>query len=256
MFKYHKLISLFIGLLFLAVLQTYSRPVPVFRLLVAAFLIYVAAVGLYNRKYLQAADRYTFWGLVRPALLAASGLGIFFFLPSEGLRNLFLLVSVGTIFLFEVFLGNFSENFLVSEILVVAFGLFLSLAGLDFYFPSFGDAGAGGFSLQPLYLAGVFLIVYLLSRSLYEYTPLNSAQKNLAAAVMGIFCTQLFWSLSFLPLHFTAAAFLLLNFFYLCLMLYYYQIFNTLNLKKIYFHFGLFAVCASLVLLTTPWKVI
>lgn len=256
MFKYHKLVSLLIGLLFLAVVQTFSKPVPVFRFLLAAFVIYVAAVAWYNKKYLQDSGRYTFWAIVRPMLLAFAGLGFFFFLPSEGLRDLFLLSSVALIFSFEVFLGNFSENFLVSEILVVAFGLFLTLFGLDFYFPGVSLAKFGQLSFQPLYGLGIFFSVYLLSRSLYEYTPLETAQKNLSAAVMGLFSTQIFWALGFLPLHYTAAAFLLLNFLYACLMFHYYFLFNNLNLKKVYFHAGLFLVCAGLVMLTTPWKVI
>ena len=254
--KYHKLISLLIGLLFLAVLQTFSRPTPVFRLLIAAFLIYLLAMGWYNKKYLQAAGQYSFWALLRPILLVAAGLGISFFLPSAGLRNIFLLATVILIFLFELFLGNFSENFLISEILIVAFGLFMTFAGLDFYFPGLNSGTSRELAFQPFYTLGVAASVFLLSRSLYEYTPLNSVQKNLSAAVMGLFCGEVFWALSFLPLHFTVQAFLLLNFLYLCLMFHYYQIFNSLNLKKIYFHLGLFAACLGLVLLTTPWRVI
>lgn len=253
MFQYHKLISFSIGLLFLAVLQTFSVPTPVFRFLIAAFLLYILAVAWYNKKYLEAIGKYSFWGIVRPAMLATSGLGIFFFLPSEGLRNLFLLISVGTVSAFELFLGNFSENFLISEILIVAFGLFLTFSGLDFYFPG---TGGGNLSLQPLYAAGVFATVYLLSRSLYEYTPLSAPLKNVSAVVMGLFCSQFFWAVGFLPLHYTVSAFLLLNFLYLSLMLHYYHIYNTLNFKKIYFHLGLFAACIALVLLTTPWRVL
>lgn len=256
MFKYHKLTSLLIGLLFLAVLQTFSKPVPVFRFLISAFVFYILAVAWYNKKYLQSTGKYSFWAIIRPMLLAGAGLGIFFFLPSEGLRNLFLLVSVGLIFSFEIFLGNFSENFLVSEILVVAFGLFLTLFGLDFYFPGVGTAATRQYSFQPLYALGIFLSVCLLARSLYEYTPLDTLQKNLSAVVMGLFSTQIFWALGFLPLHYTAAAFLLLNFMYIGLMLHYYHLFNNLNPKKIYFHAGLFLVCASLVFLTTPWRAI
>jgi len=256
MLKYHKLISLLIGLLFLAVLQTFSRPVPVFRFLISAFVLYILGVAWYNKKYLESLGKYSFWAILRPILLAFAGLGIFFFLPSEGLRSFFLLSAVGLIFSFEMFLGNFSENFLVSEILVVAFGLFLTLFGLEFYFPGVGTAAVRQYSFQPLYGLGIFLAVYLLARSLYEYTPLDALQKNLSAAVIGLFCTQVFWALGFLPLHYTAAAFLLLNFLYISLMLHYYHLFNNLNLKKIYFHAGLFLVCASLVFLTTPWKAV
>jgi hypothetical protein len=246
MLKQHKFISFVWGLLFLIVLQIFATPEPVFRFLVPAFLLYVAVVTAYNRWYLLQAQKYNFWIALRPMLLLFSGFGLFLIIPSQFLRGLFLIISVAVITFFEIILGNFAENILLNETLLIAFGLFFSFAAFYQYTPGYGF----------LYLAGVFAGSSLLARSFYEFTPQPASGKLAGSLILGLFCGEFFWALNFLPLHFSALAIILFNLFYFCLILNYYYLFHILNFKKIQFHLFLIAGCSLAVLIATPWKII
>lgn len=246
MIKHHKFISFCAGLLFLIVLQKFATPVPVFRFLIPAFLVYAAAVGAYNVWYLKKIERYNFWTVARSLMLLAAAFGIFFVLPSENLRGLFLISTVAIITFVEVILGAAAENILLNETLLIAFGLFLGLFGADYYFPS----------LQAWFTIGIFLSGALLSRSFYEFTPEPRKAKMVAAVIMGLFCSELYWALNFLHFYYSSLAVFLFLAFYFCLIINYYRIFHILNYKKLQFHLFLITCCAVLVLLTTPWKII
>lgn len=265
MFKNHKHISLAIGLLYLLVLQWFSGPEPVFRFLAPAFLVFCALVAYYNKAYLQSIKKYNFWAMLRPLMLFASGFGIFFLLPTAGFRLLFLIPTFAIIFLVELNLGNFAENFLINETLIIAFGFFICLAAFNQYFPYFARVPVflgkyhvfdWQFSMEPLYLAGVFLSVTALSRAFYESIPQNDKTKWIGAVLLGLFSAELFWVLSFLPLHYSAQAVILFSVFYFCLILNYYHLFHSLSLKKIQFHLILIILACGLVVLATPWKIL
>ncbi|HVY68197.1 MAG TPA: hypothetical protein VHA30_04870 [Patescibacteria group bacterium] len=243
MLKYHKLTAFCLGLVFLVVVQKFATPAPVFRFLLPAFLAFAAAATLYNRWYLKQIGKYNFWLALRPVLLLCAAFGIFLFLPSEFSRNIFLLLTAGVIAFFEIILGNLAENLLLNETLIVAFGLFESLAAVAQYIPNFGS----------LCLAGVFAASGLLARSFYEFLPQPETTKTLGALLIGLFCAEFFWALNFLPWHFSVLGLLLFNFFYLLLILNYYYLFHTLSFKKLQFHLGLMAACTLLVLAATPW---
>lgn len=245
MLKYHKLISFCIGLLFLIVLQKFATPLPVFRFLLPAFFIYTAAVMLYNRWYLKAIGKYNFWIALRPALLLASGFGLFLIIPNEFLRGLFLIITVLVITFFEIILGNFAENILLNETLIIAFGLFFYFFAANYYTPAY----------QPLYLLGTFLSSSILARSFYEFIPKNGRTKMIGAVAIGLFCAEFFWVLNFLQFHFSVLSVILFNLFYFCLIINYYFLFHVLNFKKIQFHLFLMAVCGLAVIAATPWKI-
>ncbi len=245
MVKRHKLISFCIGLAFLIILQKFATPEPIFRFLLPAFLLYALAVNFYNRRYLKEIQRYNFWVALRPMLLLASGFGLFLVIPSEFLRGVFLITSVGVITLFEVLLGNQAENILLNETLFIAFGIFFTLFAAYFYSPAYG----------PFYLAGIFFSSCLLARSFYEFIPQQPKIKIVGAVAIGLFCSELFWSLNFLHFHFSVLALFLFNFFYFCLILNYYYLFHILNFKKIQFHLFLMAATSVIVLATTPWNI-
>ncbi|MCX6796876.1 MAG: hypothetical protein NTX98_00140 [Candidatus Doudnabacteria bacterium] len=251
MLKLHNLVAMAFGLLFLAVLQTFSNPYPIFRFLLPAFLAFLVLVVWYNYKYLKKIEKYNFWIIIRPVLLILSGFGIFLLLPSTGMRNLFLISGVLLISFFESFIGKFAEELLINEILIIAFGAFVAILGASFYIPPFAKP-----YLNVIYLIGIFSMTVLISRSFYEFTPVTKKTKLLASIILGLLCSEFLWVLSFLQFHYSVLAFLLFNLFYFCLILNYHYYFNTLNIKKIQFHLIILVISGGLALLATPWKII
>jgi hypothetical protein len=243
--KHHKLVAVCIGLLFLLVVQNFSSPIPVFRFLVPAVLAYIFFVGLYNRWYLKKIGKYNFWAVILPGLLMLAAFGAFLVIPSQNLRGLFLTLAVVLIALAEIILGNMSENLMLNQTLVVAFGLFFSLFGAYFYTPNF----------EPLYLIGIFFAGALLTRVFYESVPQPQRTKLVGSVVIGLFCAEMFWVLNFLNFHFSVLSLIMFNIFYFCLILNYYHLFHNLNFKKIQFHLLLIAFCSLMVVLATPWTV-
>ncbi len=243
--KHHKLISICIGLMFLLVVQNFSQPMPVFRFLLPAVLFYVGLVAAYNRWYLKQIGKYNFWALLLPELLMAAGFGAFLVIHSQNLRGLFLTATVVFIAFAEIILGNMSENLMLNQTLIIAFGLFLSFFGAYYYTPSF----------QPMYLIGVFLGGGILARVFYESVPQPEKTKLIGAMVIGLFCAELFWVLNFLQFHFSVLSLILFNIFYFCLVLNYYHLFHNLNFKKVQFHLLLIAFCSILVVMETPWAI-
>jgi hypothetical protein len=246
MLKYHNLISFGFGLLFLLVLQKFATPEPIFRFLVPAFLLFVVAVTFYNNWYLRKIGKYNFWVLLRAILLLLSGFGLFLIIPSESIRGLFLILTVFIITFLQMLLGNQAENILLNETLLIAFGLIFAFFGAYHYFPT----------NEPLFLAGIFFCSFLLSRSFYEFIPKPAQTKLVGALILGFFCSQLFWTLNFLPFHFSVLSALLFNIFYFCLILNYYHLFHILNFKKIQFHLLLILACDAAILLATPWRIV
>lgn len=246
MLKYHKFISLLIGLLFLIVLQTFATPEPIFRFLVPAFIGYALLVTLYNKWYLKQIEKYSFWILVRPVLLLLAGFGLFLIIPSDFLRGLFLILTVFVIAFFELILGNFAENLLLNETLIIAFGLFIFFFALFHYLPGY----------QTYYLAGIFFSSSLLTRSFYEFTPKSERIKIIGAVTVGLFCSQIYWALNFLQFHFSVLSIVLFNIFYFILILNYYHLFHVLNFKKIQFHLILISLSSLLVVIVTPWQIL
>lgn len=246
MTKHHNLISFALALLFLIVLQKFATPEPVFRFLLPAFLIYLFVVGYYNRWYLKKIGKYDFWTALRPLLLLAAGFGVFLVVPSAFLRGAFLIITVAFITFFEVILGNFTENILLNQTLLIAFGMFFYFFGAYYYTPSY----------QPLYLLGVFLGSALLARSFYQLLPQTNKVRAVGAVAIGLFCGELFFVLNFLQFHFSVLSLLLFNVFYFCLITNYYFLFHNLSFKKVQFHLLLMVFCVGLALLATPWKII
>ncbi len=179
-------------------------------------------------------------------LLLASAFGLFLIIPTEGFRGLYLIITVGLISLGEIILGKEGENILLNETLIIAFGLFLTFSAFYQYIPTY----------SVIYAIGVFVSASLLARSFYELLPQAGYSKLVGSVTLGLFCSEIFWALNFLPFHFSVQGVLLFNIFYLCLILNYYHQFHNLNLKKIQFHLLLIVGCSLVVLLFTPWNII
>lgn len=246
MLKHHKIIAFCISLTFLIVVQKFATPEPIFRFLLPIFLAYVGAVTLYNNWYLKQTQKYNFWALLMPELLLAAAFGVFLIIPSENFRGLFLILTVLITAFYEIILGNFSESIVLSEILIIAFGLFLIFFASYYYAPVY----------QPLYLTGIFVGSALLARAFYELVPKSGKTKMVAAITLGLFCAELYWVLNFLHFHYSVLSLLLFNLFYFCLILNYYHSFQNLNMKKVQFHLLLIGLCSVAVLLATPWKIV
>ncbi|MEK7161236.1 MAG: hypothetical protein AAB729_00925 [Patescibacteria group bacterium] len=233
-------------MVFLIVLQKFATPQPIFRFLLPAFLLYALAVFFYNRWYLKQIQKYSIWASLRVMLLLAAAFGLFLIIPTEGFRGLYLVITVGLISVGEIMLGKEGENILLNETLIIAFGLFLSFSAFYQYMPAFGV----------VYAVGIFVSATLLARSFYELIPQTGYYKLVGSVALGLFSSEIFWALNFLPFHFSVQGVFLFNIFYLSLILNYYHQFHNLNLKKIQFHLLLITVCSFVVLLFTPWNII
>ncbi len=234
----------------MVLLREFSNPDPIFRILVPVFLVYLILVLLYNYWYLKTIQKYNFWMLIKLLMLLISGFGIFLVMPTVGLRSLFLVASVFVVALFEYAIGNYSENVQINETILTAFGMFVAILGAALYIPPFFKP-----YVNLLYLSGIFLSSTIISRTFFEFIPQPGKIKTAASVTMGLYTTEVFWALSFLPFHYSALALLLFVVFYLCLMLNYYYFFQTLSFKKFQFHLILALVCVSLVMVSTPWKI-
>jgi hypothetical protein len=247
MAKYHKIFACFFSIAFLIMLQELSIPRPVFRFLVPGLILFSIIITLYNKWYLQQIGKYNPWILLRPILFFGSAFSLLNIIPGDVLRGLFLIIVVLLGSLFEIFLGNFAENIVLNETLVIAFGIFMSVSayGLQ-YFPGF----------QTLWLVLLFFGIFLTTRSFYEFLPETSLGKLVSSLAIGLFCTQIFWAMTFLPFHYSASALMLFNIFYFCIILNYYYVFNTINIRKFQFHLGLLVACTVFIFLLTPWKIL
>jgi hypothetical protein len=227
------------------VLQKYAAPMPVFRFLVPAFVVFMLLLAIYNYYYLHFLQKYNFWIWLRPLLLTLSIFGVFSSVPNSTFRGLTVTFGALLLILFQTMLGKYSENIQLNETLLIVFGFFTALSAADYYFPN----------LLFVYVIMIFLSTFITSRSFFELIPQNPNTKIIISLVLGFFACELFWTESFLPFPFSSLALILLSLYYFCLILSYYQFFNILSYQKIKFHLWLIIVCVVSVLLATPWSI-
>lgn len=244
--KQHQIVSAGLSLGYLVVIQIFATPVPVFRFLIPAFIGYLLVVTGYNYFYLRNKAEVSVWQVIRMPLFLLSWFGLFLLVPSSVLRGLFLLAGLPIIFMLEIFIGRVGEQLLFNEVLLTAFGGYISLMAFYQYF-----------QITPvIYLVVVFSLSVLLCRTSYEMTPTTSAGKWGGALVISLFVTELFWALTFLPLHYSALGVIVFSCFYSVWALYYYHLFNHLTKSKVQFHLALSALCIIVISLITPWRII
>ncbi len=244
--KVHLIISAVVAILFLVITQIFASPLPVFRFLVPSFLIYVLVVAVYNRWYLtQGETKLNVWVWLRLPLFLCTWFGLFFLVPSGIGRGMFLLVSLPIIFFFESLLGNTGQQIGWNEFLLTIAALMLSLFGFSYYFQLPGV----------LYLLIVFLSVSVVVRSSLELVPHEPVVKWVASLALGLFATELFWAISFLPLHYSALAIFAFNVLYVLWIIYYHYLYRTLTRKQVQFHLVLAFILALVMLMSTPWSI-
>lgn len=244
--KYHKIVSLVLSIGFVVMVQMLATPIPVFRFLVPAFAVFLVIVAIYNFVYLNRTGRYSPWIWLRYLLFLTSWFILFFLIPTPGLRGLFLLFGILVTYVFESMVGMMGEQMLFNETLLTAFGFIMALFALAWYFPI----------SSILYLGLVFILMTLLARASFASTPASNDVQLIGSIVIGLITAQVFWALSFLPLHFSALALILFAIFYFVWALYYYELFKHLTLRKVQFHAAVSLGIIILILVVTPWGII
>lgn len=244
-YRIHVIISAVIATAFLVIVQIFASPLPVFRFLVPAFILYVAAVTGYNYWWLKSNRQFNFWLWMRLPLFLLSWFGLFFMVPSGLGRGLFLLISLPIIGFFESLVGNTGQQLGWNEFLLTIAALLISLFGFSYYFMIPGV----------LYLFLVFAAVAIVVRSSFELIPHEPLVKWVAALALGLFATELFWAVSFLPLHYTALAVFTFNVLYVLWIIYYHYLYKTLTRKQVTFHLILALILAVVMFLSTPWSI-
>ena len=241
----HLIISGIIAILFLVIIQIFATPLPVFRFLAPAYLLYVAAVAGYNYWFLKRNNQFNVWLWLRVPFFLLSWFGLFFMIPSGVGRGLFLLVSLPIVAFFESLMGNTGQQLGWNEFLLTLVALLVTLFGFSYYFELPGV----------LYLSIVFVSVSVVVRSSLEFVPHDPRVKWVAALSLGLFATELFWTVSFLPLHYTALAVFTFNILYVLWIIYYHYLYKTLTRKQVQFHLILAVILAVVMLLSTPWSI-
>ena len=244
--KYHKYISVGFSLVFVFLVQQFPVNKPIFRIFVLVIAIFLSLLFFYNKRFLEKQNKYRPLMAFAPVLFYSACVCMFFFLPNDFLKKLFLILIVPFGSFYEFFLGNYAESLVLSLNLFSAFFLFSAWSFANFNFPKY----------YPIYLCGVFFSAWIISRSFFEFLPHTNKVKNLVAVVLGLLCCEVYWAENFLPLYPGVLGFLLFNFFYFVLLMSYYYLFQVLNFKKIQFHLGLIALTTLLVFLATPLSVI
>jgi hypothetical protein len=238
----HKIVSSLIALGFLVLTQIFNK---VFRFLLPVMLFYLAVVMAYNYWYLKKNNLYVFWSWVRPLFFLGAMLSIYFVVPTNLLRGVFLIFAVAFIYFLEVRVLIPSEQVLFFETLVSYFGLSMGIFGNNFYLlPK---------NFITLLLLGA--VTYLISRSSFDYVPQSDQQKNFFSWFLAFCMLEISWALVFLPFHFTVLAVILFNIFYVLWIIIYYYLFHNLSVKKISFHMIFSTILILLTLIATPWKI-
>lgn len=237
----HKAVSIIFALAFFGLVQSFNS---VFRFLLPAMLIYGAVVLAYNLWYIRQKNFYSLWSWLRSLFFLLALLAIYFVLPANFSRGLFLVLSAVFIYFMEQALLVASEQVTYLQTLLSFFGFSLAAFALNYFL----------LPQSPIILVLLCLATFLVSRSSLDYVPATTAKKNFFSGVLALSILEASWALIFLPLHFTAIAIILFNIFYVLWLVVYYHLFNNLNAKKISFHVIFSSIIIALVLTTTPWK--
>ncbi len=212
-------------------------------------LIFSAWLGLficYNLMYLGRVNTHRLWCVCGGLLFSFAWFGLFAILPSSGFQWAFIILSVPVIFFLEYGIAAHGEQAMVNRLLLIWFSFSLAAEALPQYF------------LIPhvWFLCFVFVFTLLLVRYSYEYVPHTSQRKWTAASTLGLLFTELFWTSTFLPFHFSSTGLIIFSLMFACWLLYYHYLFHTLTLKKIIFNLSLAFFIIVTACIVTPWNIV
>ncbi len=224
----------------------FATPLPVFRFLLPAFIVFLLILGLYNFIYLKTIHKANVWIWLGPILFFVSWFGLFFIVPNDFLRGMFLLLGLLIGYWIENLLGHEGQHIIFNRVVIISFAGFVTIESLSSYY----------LVHSLIYLLAVFGFLVLLVRSFYESTPQPVKVKWLGTLLVSLLCTELFWALSFLPFHYSVLALMLFNLFYLIWSLNYYSLFNILSPRKIQFQVLIAFAFIIFIVLLSPWRVL
>lgn len=235
----HKRVSGLAALSFLIIIQAAGG---VFRYLFFLIALLTILLLAYNTWHLLRNKIFTIWNLVRMFFFIISLVSIYFIVPNDILKELFLLFSSLLFYFIELNIKVFSEQLIFLETLLSYFGFSLGIFALIFYF----------LTKSTFILLLICLGTYFISRSSLDYIPQSPQKKNFYALLISLAILEIGWSLLLLPFHFTALAVIMFNVFYVLWIIVYYHLFNNLSLKKVSFHVIFSSILIILTFLSTP----
>lgn len=242
----HKIFSILFAVAFVVVVQLFASPMPVFRFLIPAFLIYLGIVMIYNWRFLKSQGHFNTWLFLRLPIFLIFWFSLLFVIPLGFARAIFLLGSIPAVFFFETLIENTGQQIGWNLFLLSLASLLIGIYGFNFYFPLSGL----------VYLSLLFVGIAALVRTSMETVPHSSNIKWLAALVLALFSAELFWVLQFLPLHFSVLAVINFNILYLLWAIYYHYLYQTLTARQIQFNILLAIGLSIVVLLSSPWSIL
>lgn len=243
--KNHLIISAIIPILFTVVVVVFSNPTPVFRFMIPAFIVILGLAGLYNWRYLKQKDNMNLWVWLRFIFLAWAWFGVLFLIPSGFGRAVYIIFTLPILFFFEFLVGSKGQQILQNEFLISTAGLILVMFGFSSYFQLPGV----------IYMSIVFVITLLIVRTSFELVPHPTLVKWVSAISIGLFVSELFWVLNFLPLHYSALAMVCYVVVYILWVMFYQFLYHSLTNRQIQYHLILSLILISLILITTPWGI-
>lgn len=220
-------------LMFLVLFGTRDHPY----VLAASVLGLILATFAINFKRLN----FTWPHLLLPVLYILATAGVFSLIPNQTWQIVFLVISCALFFLMEIRLGK--ESHLLQNIyLMSAFGLFLTLFALEFYFR------------LPLYLfaPAVFVVSYILA--IQGFTGFVLPAKKYFYLLLSLACTEAAWGLTFWPTHFFVGAVVLFCVFYILWLFSFSAFFGKLSRAKIFWQMSLIGIILIITLSTAAWK--
>ena len=220
-------------LMFLVLFGTRQHPY----ILAVAILGLILATLAINFKRLN----FTWPHLLLPVLYILATAGVLALIPNRTWQVVFLALTSALFFLMEIKLGK--ESHLLQNIyLLSAFGLFLTLFALEFYFR------------VPLYYfaPAVFVVSYVLA--IQGFTGFVLPAKKYFYFLLSLACAEAAWGLTFWPTHFSVAAVVLFCVFYILWLFSFSAFFGKLSRAKIFWQLSLVGIILVVTLATAAWK--
>jgi len=220
-------------LLFLAMLNAKNNPY----IYAASVLVLIFAAFIVNFKRLS----FTWPHLLLPTTYILAVSSVFMVITNPTARFVFLLLSSLTFFGLELRLGK-ESHFLQNIYLISAFGLYLGMFAVRFYF------NVSSFIIVPI----SFVLTYIFS--LQGLSGFSLPAKKYFYFLLAALASEMTLGLMFWPAHFFVDAVVLFSFFYLLWLFSFSAFFGKLSRQKIYWQLILVAIVLILTLATAAWK--
>ncbi|MEK9180885.1 MAG: hypothetical protein AAB871_01485 [Patescibacteria group bacterium] len=240
---FQKFVALILGFLLFLFFYRDVSPLSVVGLRMIWFTLGVTVVNAYfiRREIKKFLDLSL---LLFPVLFIWSAIAVVFLLPGGALKLLGILITILLFIKIEAnptarYLGPFEEK----VFFITAFGLFLGVWTLDYYF---------NFSWWLVILLFFGICFALLWSAFY---PLGTTlyRKLLYCHFAALLLAQSSWALLFWSLHYFTMSVVFMGFFYLAWIIFRLQLEANINGKKVFFHVMLVTVLEATALTFARW---